>query len=379
MKNNKSLIAVIIFLAIIIFLGWFFSDILIYMFAAFVLSFLGTPLVKLLTHIKIGKFQFPVSLAAAITLIAIILVIFLAFYFLIPVISKEITSLMAIDPTVITSGMQDWFNKFDQPLRKFGIIGRHEHFSAIISNEWQGIIQKVDMSNIVSNTLSATGTILVALFSILFMTFFSLKDHSIFFKMIKGWIPLKYRDNFDHILEATRKQVSSYFIGVLIEMLTVGALDMILCLMFRVPNAVLIGSIGGLLNIIPYVGPLIACLASIVITVTSLIPLTPEAHLITAMVIKVVIAFGITKLVDDFVLQPYIYGKSTQTHPLEIFIVILMAGYIGGVFGMIFAVPAYTLIRIVVKEFFGAYYFIEATDNGETIVPTPPKEEEKKE
>ena len=89
------------------------------------------------------------------------------------------------------------------------------------------------------------------------------------------------------------------------------------------------------------------------------------------MVIKVIIAFGITKLVDDFVLQPYIYGKSTQTHPLEIFIVILMAGYIGGVFGMIFAVPAYTLIRIVVKEFFGAYYFIEASDINHPEISSP--------
>lgn len=370
MKNNKSLIAVIIFLAIIIFLGWFFSDILIYMFAALILSFLGTPLVKALTHIKIGKFQFPVSLAAGITLIAIIVIIFLAFYFLIPVISKEITALMSIDPTTITSGMEEWLNKFDPTLRKFGIINRHNHVSDIISGEWNDIIKKIDMSNIVSNTLSATGSILIALFSILFMTFFSLKDHSIFFKMIKGWIPLKYRDNFDHILEATRKQVSSYFIGVLIEMLTVGAIDMILCLMLRVPNAMLIGSIGGLLNIIPYVGPLIACLISIVLSITALIPTTPEAGIITAMVIKVVIAFGITKLVDDFILQPYIYGKSTQTHPLEIFIVILMAGYIGGVFGMIFAVPAYTLTRIVVKEFFGAYYFIEAGDNN-----TPEKKE----
>ena len=75
-----------------------------------------------------------------------------------------------------------------------------------------------------------------------------------------------------------------------------------------------------------------------------------------ATVIKIVAAFGVAKMIDDFILQPFIYGKQTHSHPLEIFIVILMAGYIGGIFAMIFAVPAYTLLRIIVNEFFGSKF-----------------------
>jgi predicted PurR-regulated permease PerM len=75
------------------------------------------------------------------------------------------------------------------------------------------------------------------------------------------------------------------------------------------------------------------------------------------MALKTIIAFVITKLLDDFILQPFIYGKSVQAHPLEIFIVILVAGKLGGIIAMIFAVPAYSLCRIVIKEFFGKYYF----------------------
>ena len=62
-NNGKSFIAILIGLAIIIFLGWFFSDIVIYLFIAFVLSMVGSPLVKLLTKIRIRKWQFPSSLA----------------------------------------------------------------------------------------------------------------------------------------------------------------------------------------------------------------------------------------------------------------------------------------------------------------------------
>jgi len=97
----------------------------------------------------------------------------------------------------------------------------------------------------------------------------------------------------------------------------------------------------------------------IVIALTSLIPSNPDSAVLVSTLIKVVAAFCITKLVDDFVLQPTIYGKRTQTHPLEIFIVILMAGSVGGILSMIFAVPLYTLLRTVVKEFFGVYFFKE--------------------
>ena len=90
-------------------------------------------------------------------------------------------------------------------------------------------------------------------------------------------------------------------------------------------------------------------------------------------IVKVISVFCVAKLIDDFVLQPYIYGKRTHTHPLEIFIVIMMAGYLGGVFAMIFAVPAYTLLRIVINEFFGAY-FANPEESEDTASPLPPEQ-----
>ena len=218
---------------------------------------------------------------------------------------------------------------------------------------WASMVQKISMSSVVSGTASLIKTLFVAIFSILFMTFFSLKDHKIFFKMVRSWLPNTVQDNYDNILNATGKQITSYFRGVAMEMFIVGFLEFLICAILGVPNAVVIGAIGGLLNIIPYVGTLIAITVSIIIGITSLLPASPEMSLVWATVIKIVAAFGVAKMIDDFILQPFIYGKQTHSHPLEIFIVILMAGYIGGIFAMIFAVPAYTLLRIVVNEFFG--------------------------
>lgn len=369
-NNSKSLVAILAGLAVICFLGWFFSDILIYIFVAFVLSLLGSPLMRFFTGIRIGKWHFPSSLAAAITLIVIIFFIGLLFYMLVPAIVREVTYLTSIDIFSLGDAIEKWVNQFDKPLRRFGILSRREHLYDIITAEWVELVKKINMSSVVSSTANAVGSLLVAVFSILFMTFFSLKDHNIFFKMIRSWLPNKYQQNFDNILNATGKQVSSYFRGVLMEMFIVGLIEFLVCLILKVPNAYIIGLVGGALNIIPYVGPIIAGCVGILIGVTSLIPLSPEVPALLAVCVKIVAAFVVAKGIDDFVLQPLIYGKSTHSHPLEIFIVILMAGYLGGVFAMIFAVPAYTLLRIVVNEFFGSQFANEA-EREKMLSPDP--------
>lgn len=358
MNNNNStnFIAIVLGLGLAIFLGWYFSDILIYIFIAFGLSLLGSPLVRLLTKIHIGNWKFPTSLAAAITLLVIIACIGFLFYLLIPALVNEIKFLTTIDISSVGEGIEKWLNQFDKPLRKYGVLQRRQHVTDLLMTEWTNIMHKISMSSIVSGTASLIASLFVALFSILFMTYFSLKDHKIFFNLIRSWLPNKVQTNYDNIIDATGKQVSAYFRGVMMEMFIVGFLEFLICFILGVPNALIIGAIGGLLNIIPYVGTLIALVVSIIIGITSLLPIDPDVALIWANVIKIIAAFGVSKMVDDFVLQPFIYGKQTHSHPLEIFIVILMAGYLGGVFAMIFAVPAYTLLRIVVGEFFGSSF-----------------------
>jgi predicted PurR-regulated permease PerM len=355
-NNSRRAIAFLIGLGIIIFFVWFFSDIVIYIFIAFLLSLLGSPLVKLLTRIHVGKWKFPTSLAAAITLAVIIGVIGLLFYLLIPALVNEIKYLTTLDISSVSESIQNWLNQFDKPLRKFGILQRRQHVTDLLNAEFTEFVQRISMSSVVSGTASVIGSLFVALFSILFMTFFSLKDHKIFFKMVRSWLPNNVQDNYDHILEATGKQFTSYFRGVMLEMFIVGFLEFLICFILGVPNALIIGTIGGLLNIIPYVGTLIAIVVSLIVGITSLLPASPEMSLVWATVIKILAAFLVAKMTDDFILQPYIYGRQTHSHPLEIFIVILAAGYLGGVFAMIFAVPAYTLLRIIVSEFFGAQF-----------------------
>ena len=122
--------------------------------------------------------------------------------------------------------------------------------------------------------------------------------------------------------------------------------------------AVLLALISGILNVIPYVGPLIG---HIVAVTSSLLIYTSSAFSgsLTLFAGVVLAIFLFTQLVDNYLFQPLIYSSSVKAHPLEIFIVILMGGHIGGMVGMLIAIPTYTVMRVVAGEFLPNLKFVQ--------------------
>ncbi len=356
MNNNNRIIAILFFLIAMSAAAWFFSDILIYMFIALVLAILGTPLVNLMMKIKYKKVQMPKSLAALFTMLAMLTLFVLFFRYFVPLIVSEIKQILSIETTLITDNLYLWMQKSETILKEHGFLLQEEYLADIITVQMKQLLQKFSLTSVFGNAIQLISATIIGLFSVLFMTFFSLKDNQIFFKLIRKVIPVSYRENFTNIVQAIKKQLVKYFSGVFIEMLIVGSLEGLLCYILGVPNPLLIGFIGGLLNIIPYVGPLIAMALSGFIALAGILPLSPEALPVPYMLLKVIAVFAVANFIDNILLQPVLYGKSVKAHPLEIFIVILVAGHVGGVLGMIFAVPAYSLLRIILKEFFSQYY-----------------------
>ncbi len=358
---------ILLFLAAIAFLCWYFSSIVIYLLIALAITVAGRPIVNLLCKIKIKKFFFPRPLAAIIAMVVIFGLFFGFFAILTPLISQEIKNLTSIDPQVVTDGYDRFLSKFEDIASNQGIDVTAKEISEGIVLQLQGLVKRLDIGNILGNLVGIIASVFVAVFAILFLTFFSLNDEGIFMKTARRFIPSKLRPNFSNIVEATGKQVGRYFGGVLIEMCIIGLINGVTCKLLGVPDAALIGVLSGLLNVIPYLGPLISVCLNVIISCTSMIPLSPAGIDVLYNIIKVVAIFLSAQLIDNFVLQPVIYGKSVKAHPIEIFIVIMAASQIGGVLGMIFAVPVYTLLRIVFKEFFGQY-FLDDKEKTETSV-----------
>lgn len=372
MKSNLSHIFIILlFLALLAFLCWYFSSIVIYMLIALALTVAGRPIVNLLCKIKIKKFSFPRPLA---TILAIVIIfgLFIGFFaILTPLISQEIKNLTSIDPQVVTEGYDRFLSHFEDIASKQGIDVTATEISEGLVEQLQVFVKRLDFGNILGNIAGIIASVFVAVFAILFLTFFSLNDDGIFLKTARKFIPSKLRPSFSNIVDATSKQVGRYFGGVFIEMCIIGLINGVTCKLLGVPDAALIGVLSGLLNVIPYLGPLISLCLNIIISCTSMIPMSPAGIDVLYNIIKVGVVFGAAQLIDNFVLQPIIYGKSVKAHPIEIFIVIMAASQIGGVVGMIFAVPVYTLLRIVFKEFFGQYFIENAGQHeftGEQVI-----------
>ena len=362
--NTTQIIAILLFLVVLAAVCWYFSDIIIYLLLALLLSLAGKPVVKLLCKLRIGKLSFPRPLAAIIVIAGFLGIFFGIFAILTPLISQEIRNLASIDPQVLTDGYDRFLSHFENLASSHNVDVTATEISEAIVLQLQDFAKKLDIGNFFSHLAGIIASVFVAIFAILFLTFFSLADDGIILKTVKKIFPVNLRNNFDNIVASTRTQIVRYFGGVVIEMCIVGLINGTACYFLGVPDAVLIGVLSGMLNIIPYIGPLISVCLNVIISCTSMIPLSPTGMDVLYNIIKVVAIFGCAQLTDNFVLQPVIYGKSVHAHPIEIFIVILAAAKIGGVLGMIFAVPVYTLIRIVVKEFFGQYFLEEDPDEG---------------
>jgi predicted PurR-regulated permease PerM len=359
--KNKNFYTIAIFLGILIFLGYLFYNVLIFILLAIVFASLGSPLMKLLQKLKIKNRTCSTSLAAGITLFVLVGLISLSFYILIPLVIKEIEIVSSIDPTLYTKAIEDWLQQAEQFLYRNGFLADNENISDILLVQMKSFLSSISISGIIGNIISFAGALLILLFSVIFLTFFALKDKEIFFKMIRRAIPISFRDNYDRILEQTRVQVVRYFLGVLLDNIILGAAIGVACYFANIPNALLIGFLAGIFNIIPYIGPFIAMGLGLAISITTLLPTNPSAEVLSLLFWKMAIIFAVLKAIDMFVLTPVIFGKSMKIHPIEIFIVILLAGYLGGITAMIFAVPAYSVIRIVIKEFFGSYYSAQET------------------
>jgi predicted PurR-regulated permease PerM len=319
------------------------------------LASVGSPLMKLLQKLLNNK-RYATSLSAGITLFLMVSLFSLGIYFLIPFIIKEIDIVSSIDPMLYTSVIENWLQKADIFLYENGFLSKNEHVGEILSLQMKSFISTISLSKVIGNLFSFAGTLLILIFSVIFLSYYVLKDKEFFFKMIKRAIPTSYRDYYDRILSQTRTQLVRYFSGVLIDNVIVGIAIGMACYFANIPNALLIGFLSGVFNIIPYIGPFIAMGLALAISITSLLPTEPTAETLSMLFWKMAIIFVVIKAIDTFFLSPFIFGKSIRVHPVEIFIVILLAGYIGGIVGMIFAVPAYSMIRIIIKEFFGSYF-----------------------
>lgn len=356
--NNKNLriLLGLIGLIILLYILWNVRTIIIYFFSATIIAFIGRPLMGLLSKVKIKEWTVPNWLKSVIVLLSFGLLLFGFFQLIIPTVISQANIISGIDPNVMVQKLEPQIEMFTGWMERFDISSKE--IEDLLVTEIGRIFQVGQISDYLTTFISGLTDSLIAVFSILFISFFLLKDGTIVDNVVKSLTPDKYLDSIQKIFGKTKNLLSRYFIGVILQILIIMTVISIGLSIIGVKNAIIIGLIAGIFNIIPYLGPIIGGLIGISLAITTQIQVYPDLDVGT-FGLKALAVFITAQMIDNFVLQPLIFSKSVKAHPLEIFIVILAAGSLGGVIGMILAVPLYSFIRIVAKEFFNGYKVVQ--------------------
>ena len=365
--------------AIVLALCWFFRNIIAYILAAVVVSLIAKPLVGILKKVSIKGKHAPDWLLAAFSLTLVLGCFFTLAYVIVPIagsILKNI-SLGSIDTAM--KGLAGPLSEFNTFLSNtFPSLGEGFRIEVTVMQELQNLLNISQFSSFLGSAASLFTGIAIGLFSVVFIGFFFIKDDGLFTKIICSLVPDKHEGTTEKAISDIGHLLSRYFIGVLLEVLGVALINFIgLSLIARLGvNAALgIAFITGIFNIIPYVGPLLGGVFGTILGITlkysSLTPIGLDVNFwaFTAILIAI---FCFTQLVDNFVYQPLIYSTSIKSTPLEIFIVLLIVGHMGGPLAMIIAIPMYTVARVIAFRFFGHVKAIKRLIPDEKLI-TPEK------
>ena len=342
-------------LAIVLALCWYFKNVLIYIIVAFVVSMIGRPFMQLLKKIRIKGKSAPNWLLAIFTIVLILALLVLLFTQIVPLVSNIVRDASAIsDSAQFSSNPIEKVNEWIIGL--FPDVGADFDITAVVLGKLKELVSFSQVSGLVGSVASLVIDIVVAVFSVVFIAFFFIKEDGLFERILCALVPDRHELTLRKTLSEIKQLLSRYFVGLVIEMLGVALVDFLglwLIARFDFSYAIGVGFIAGLLNVIPYVGPLIGDVIGIVFGIV--LKLGTGAGLDVNIWVFALIILAImlaAQLIDNFIYQPLIYSTSIKAHPLEIFIVLLMAGHIGGIVGMLVAIPAYTVVRVIAIRFF---------------------------
>ncbi len=394
---------------------YYFSDIVTYILIAWVISMIGAPVVVFLRK-YLGK-----NLAALITLGLFVLASILLFWIFIPPLVNQVENLSKVDYNKVVTALEEpirdwekWLVKkklmiesdtslssqykiqpsienpdythtitIDSTISGDGLTSgktwnininlhnnqeitastsepgiENEDFFTILKSNINTYINPEKIQQMLGESINAFGDIMVGLFSIFFIGFFFLREQGLFDKILTSLVPTRHEHQTRQAVDETSRLLIRYFIGILIQVTIITFIVSLSLTLLGVKNALLIGFFAGIMNVIPYIGPMVAAGIGVMITLSSNMELSFYDEMVPLLT-KVLIVFLITRLIDDIILQPNIFSKSVKAHPLEIFIIVLVGAKIGGILGMVLAIPFYTAFRVIGKVFLSEFKVIQ--------------------
>ena len=345
-------------IAIIGSICWVLKSVLAYILIAVVVSLLAKPVMNLSQKLKIKGRELPDWLPATISLVLVLGTITTILSCIIPIIGGVAQNISVTNITEAVKGIAVPLENFNHFLQeRVPSLGKDFRIEVAVLQEIQKLFN-INAFNVIGSAASVMTQICVAIFSIIFISFFFIKDNGLFTKIVCAFVPEKHEKNVEEAISDIEHLLSRYFSGVTLEIIGVAIINFLglwLIARLNINAAAGIAFITGILNIIPYVGPFagitLGTILGLLLKYSSAVPTGLDIGFWGFTAVLIAILY-FTQLVDNFLYQPVIYSTSIKSTPLEIFIVLLIVGNLGGPLAMIIAIPVYTIFRVVAFRFF---------------------------
>jgi len=246
--------------------------------------------------------------------------------------------------SMIATTIDDWVID-NIPFVPEGFIGRS--VTQIINEIFQfGDVQRT-LTQVFGNIFGLVGNVFTAVIVIPLSIFFLLKDGSRIRRQMLLVVPNKYFETTLSIINKTEKRLGTYFKSVLLQSVIVAIISSSLLSLIGLNNAIIVGICVGAANTIPYFGPAIGYILVILVAIFE----TGDLSL----VYPGILASLTTQMVDNVILQPLIFSKSADMHPLSILFIVFIGAEVGGVLGMLVAIPIAATINLTIKEIYWSF------------------------
>lgn len=333
-RNIYKALTILSIGGIVLYASILFLDIIILLVISVFIAMIFNPLVTMLENQGVKR------------LVSVVLVFllsgFVIFFGLSVLIPKIAGQMNVLAETVNQEKIRALLTQVEAEIQEYFPFIQSEDFASKLETFFSELF--FDSVNNISNIVSGIVSVVAIAVIVPFMTFFMLKDSTRLVNGIINVIPNKYFEFSYYILNQIGYQLGRFIRGWIFDAFMVGFLAAIGLTILGIQNSITIGFVAGVGHLIPYFGPLIGGLPAIIISLIQFgdFSMLPE----------ITIMFIIIYTLDNGYLQPNIFSKSTDMHPLMIIILILAGSQLMGVLGMLLAIPIATVIKTASKEIY---------------------------
>ncbi|MCK9281013.1 MAG: AI-2E family transporter [Melioribacteraceae bacterium] len=336
-KKMIRLSGIIVSLILFFYLAYIFIDIIVIVTISLLIAMIFNPLVDFLEEKGL-----PRLLSVFIVIISAGSAIGLGIWILIPKIMGQFNTILI---TLSKESVENFSGQLETFIKKFVPFVNSSELVVKIQNLLTNSIYNVvnNLSTFISSILS-----LLTLFVIVpFIIFFFLKDRKTLTKGIINIMPNRYFEVSYWVIRKISIQLGRFVRGWILDAFLVGFLSALGLSILGINNSVSIGVVAGIGHLIPYFGPIIGGIPAIIISVVQFGDLS--------MLPSILVMFLIIYTIDNGFIQPNVFSKSTDFHPITIIVLIIAGSKLLGVFGMLLAIPTATVVKTAAKEIYNGY------------------------